>query len=70
MDTNNEILADEVFEIDKSVEDDKEGARPVNEAETKKTHKSERSCSIDNESPKKPIIRVYAHHQIRQWFFG
>ncbi|XP_049360682.1 E3 ubiquitin-protein ligase ORTHRUS 2-like [Solanum verrucosum] len=55
LDGNNEIIADEAVEADKSVEDDKEGAQPVNETETKQTHKRKRSSSIDNVSPKKPV---------------
>ncbi|KAK4357691.1 hypothetical protein RND71_023301 [Anisodus tanguticus] len=49
LDGNNEVLAEEVVETDKSVEDDKEGAQPVNETEIKQTHKRKRSSDIDND---------------------
>lgn len=62
LDGNNEILADEAVETDKSVEDDKEGAQPVNENETKQTHKRKRSNSIDNVSPKKSIDKSDMHN--------
>ncbi|CAN4124126.1 unnamed protein product [Withania somnifera] len=52
---NDEILADKAVGTDKSIEDDKEGAQPVNETETKQTHKRKRSSNIDNVSPIKSI---------------
>lgn len=62
LDGNDEILADEAAETDKSVEDDKEGAQPVNETETKQSHKRKRSNSIDNISPKKSIDKSDVMH--------
>ncbi|KAJ8569640.1 hypothetical protein K7X08_006217 [Anisodus acutangulus] len=55
VDGNNEVLAEESVETDKSVEDDKEGAHPVNESETKQTHKRKRSSDIDNGSPENSL---------------
>lgn len=59
----NEILA----ETDKSMEDDEEGAQPVNETEAKQTNKRKRSGSIDNaSSPKKSIDKSDAVHNLEE----
>ncbi|XP_059316228.1 E3 ubiquitin-protein ligase ORTHRUS 2-like [Lycium ferocissimum] len=48
LDGNDEVLAEEAAGTE-SVEDDKEGAQPVNETEIKQTHKRKRSSdSLDN----------------------
>ncbi|MCD7458823.1 E3 ubiquitin-protein ligase ORTHRUS 2 [Datura stramonium] len=64
LDGNDEVLPEEAVGTDKNVEDDKEGAQPVNETETKQTHKRKRSGNIDNVSPKKSIDKPDDVHNL------
>ncbi|CAN4123373.1 unnamed protein product [Withania somnifera] len=66
LDGNDEVLADEAVGTDKSVEDDKEGAQPVNETESEQTHKRKRSSNIHNLSPIKSIDKPDVVHNLEE----
>ncbi|KAM3202781.1 E3 ubiquitin-protein ligase ORTHRUS 2 [Capsicum annuum] len=62
LDANDVVLADEAVGTDESVEDDKEGEQPVNETETKQTHKRKRTQNMDNVSPIKSVDKPDVHY--------
>ncbi|OIT40413.1 PREDICTED: E3 ubiquitin-protein ligase ORTHRUS 2-like [Nicotiana attenuata] len=63
-DGKDEVPTEEAAETDKCVEDDKEGAKPITETETKQTNKRKRSGDIDDVSPKKSLDKPDVVHNL------
>ncbi|XP_009617502.1 E3 ubiquitin-protein ligase ORTHRUS 2-like [Nicotiana tomentosiformis] len=61
-DGKDEVPTEEAAETDKRVEDDKEGAKPVTNTETKQTNKRKRSSDSNNVSPKKSLDKPDVHN--------